>query len=140
MDRNCIGDDLRLQVNGLRQLMKDAKIPLSFSMLADPRLAIGYSSKNSTGLRKRLTTVTAAAQTAIGRMVEMAWRHKHQLLEDNDNSVPQDESSRFEWPKPLAQKDYDRIRDLVTALHCVAEQILIPELRLSTESACGLDC
>jgi len=142
MDHSCIGDELRSQVNYLRHLMKDFKIPLTFSMLADPKLAIGYSASRSQGLRKQMTTVTAAAQAAIGSIVELAWRSKHQLLEDNTKCIPQvaDEQSPFEWPKPLPFKDYERLRDLVTALHFIADHILVPELSLSPECVCGLDC
>ena len=143
MDNSCICDELRLQVNSLRQLMRDCKIPLTYSMLADNKLAIGYSLPKSQGLRKQLTTVTAAAQASIGRMVEMAWRSKHQLLEGSDSCVPEvanDESLPFEWPKPLPFADYNRIRDLVTAMHAVAEHILLPKLSLSPQCVCGLDC
>jgi hypothetical protein len=142
MDRSCIGDELRSQVNYLRQLMKDFKIPLTFSMLTDPKLAIGYSAPRSQGLRKQMTTVTAAAQAAIGSMGELAWRSKHQLLEDNTKCIPQvaDEQSPFDWPKPLPFKDYERLRDLVTALHFIADHILVPELSLSHECVCSLDC
>ena len=140
MDSTCIGNELRLQVNSLRQLMKDFKIPLTLQMLCDPRLAIGSSAQKSQGLRKQLTTVTAAAQAAIGSMVELAWRSKHQLLENDDNHMPQAAKDHFEWPKPLPFKEYERIRDLVIAMHQIAEHILVPKLSLSPEIVWGLDC
>ena len=123
--------------------MKDYKIPLTFGMLNDNKLAVGYSLPKSQGLRKQLTTVTAASQASIGRMVELAWRAKHQLLEGSDSCVPQvanDELQPFEWPKPLPFAIYERIRNLVTAMHAVAEHILSPKLSLSPQCVFGLDC
>jgi hypothetical protein len=86
MDRSCIGDELRSQVNYLRQLMKDFKIPLTFSMLTDPKLAIGYSAPRSQGLRKQMTTVTAAAQAAMANKTEELYK---QMLAMQMNSNEQ---------------------------------------------------